>query len=122
MRVAISFVDVERARCNLEADAPTTTSFDDMRAAAYAAWNDELSKISVGGGTLADQRTFYTALYHALLHPNVFTDVDGRYRGFADQTHVPGGGPQYANFSSWDTYKAQNQLLALIEPHRYADM
>jgi putative alpha-1,2-mannosidase len=122
MRVAISFVDVEGARRNLAADAPASTSFDDMRHAAYAAWNDELSKISVGGGSLADRRSFYTALYHALLHPNVFTDVDGRYRGFDGAIQPADGRTHYANYSSWDTYKATNQLQALLEPHRYADM
>ena len=122
MRVGISFVDSDGARRNLEAEAPESVSFDEMRSAAHGAWNDQLAKLRVDGGTDADKRSFYTALYHALLHPNVFTDVDGRYRGFDDQIHVAEGRTQYANFSSWDTYKAQNQLLALLEPGRYADM
>jgi putative alpha-1,2-mannosidase len=122
MRVGISFVDADGARRNLDADAPAGLSFEQMRAAAYSAWDDELHKIAVGGGTVADKRTFYTALYHSLLHPNVFTDVDGRYRGFDDQIHSADGRTQYANFSSWDTYKATNQLQALLEPERYGDM
>ena len=69
---------------------------------------------SVDGGSAARPARVHTALYHSLLHPNVFTDVDGRYRGFDDAIHAPTGASQYANFSSWDTYKAQNQLLALI--------
>jgi predicted alpha-1,2-mannosidase len=76
----------------------------------------------VEGGTAIDRRSFATALYHALLHPNVFTDVDGRYLGADGQAHVAEGRVQYANFSSWDTYKAQNQLLAMLEPQRYRDM
>lgn len=122
MRVGISFVSAEGAQRNLDAEAPATTSFDDMRARAYAAWNTELNRLRVAGGTVADKRTFYTALYHALLHPNVFTDVDRRYRGFDNVIRDAGDRIQYANFSSWDTYKAENQLLALLYPGRYADM
>lgn len=117
--VGISFVDADGARRNLDAER---SPFDEMRAAARASWNRELAKVQVTGGTDVDERTFYTALYHSLLHPNVFSDVDGRYRGFDDQVHVADGRTQYANFSSWDTYKAQNQLLASIWPDRYRDM
>ena len=122
MRAGISFVDAEGARRNLEAEAPGF-DFDGMRARARAAWNSELSRVEVdGGGSELDKRTFYTALYHAQLHPNVFTDVDGRYLGFDGQAHRAEGRTQYANFSSWDLYKSQNQLLALIQPERYRDM
>jgi putative alpha-1,2-mannosidase len=122
MRVGISYVDADGARRNLDAEAPADLSFETMVRDAHTAWSRELSKARVGGGTVADKRAYYTALYHALLHPNVFTDVDGRYLGFDGQPHVADGRTQYANFSLWDTYKAQNQLLALIEPDRYADM
>jgi predicted alpha-1,2-mannosidase len=122
MRVGISFVDADGARRNLDAEAPAGVSFEDMRSAAHVAWGRELGRLRVAGGTIADRRTFYTALYHALLHPNVFTDVDGRYRGFDGAIHDAGGRTQYANFSSWDTYKAENQLEAMLEPGRYADM
>jgi putative alpha-1,2-mannosidase len=119
MRAGISFVDSDGARNNLDEEEAT---FDDARARAFAAWNKELNRIKVSGGTIADKRTFYTALYHALLHPNVFEDVDGRYRGFDDVIRPSDGRTVYANFSSWDTYKAQNQLLATLYPRRYADM
>src|SRR4051794_18332942 len=122
MRVGISFVDKEGARRNLAAEAPPGATFDAMRRDAYAAWNTELQRVQVEGGTLADKRTFYTALYHALLHPNVFEDVDHRYRGFDDVIRTVEGRTQYANFSLWDTYKAENQLLATLFPGRYADM
>jgi len=121
MRVGISFVDLEGARRNLEAEAPTF-DFDGMRRAAYESWNRELSRVRVHGGSEGELTSFYTALYHAQLHPNVFTDVDGRYLGFDGQPHVAEGRTQYANFSLWDTYKAQNQLLALIQPRRYHEM
>src|SRR5204862_535989 len=82
--VGISFVDEDGARRNLDAEAPAAVTFDRMRAHAYEGWNRELQRIRVAGGTIADKRTFYTAFYHALLHPNVFEDVDGRYRGTYD--------------------------------------
>jgi putative alpha-1,2-mannosidase len=122
MRVGMSFVDADGARRNLDAEAPQRVTFDTMRTHAYDAWSSELQRIRVSGGTVADKRTFYTALYHALLHPNVFQDVDGRYRGFDDVVRTAQGRTQYANFSLWDTYKAQNQLLATLHPDRYADM
>ncbi len=121
VKTGISFVDAAGARRNLDAEAPSF-DFDGMRAAARAAWNAELAKVQVTGGTPLDVRTFYTALYHSLLHPNVFSDVDGRYRGFDNAIHVATGRDHYANFSSWDTYKAQNQLLASLWPDRYAQM
>ncbi|HYH58577.1 MAG TPA: GH92 family glycosyl hydrolase [Thermoleophilaceae bacterium] len=117
----ISFVDEDGARRNLEAEAPHF-DFDRMRADTRAAWNQDLSRIRVSGGSDGAKRSFYTALYRAQLHPNVFTDVDGRYRGLDDQVHVAEGRTQYSNFSSWDLYKSENQLLALIQPERYRDM
>jgi predicted alpha-1,2-mannosidase len=121
MRAGVSFVDAEGARENLLAEADGF-DFDAMRAEARHAWNRELSTAKVDGGNPLDRRTFYTALFHAFQHPNVFTDVDGRYRGFDDAVHVARGRTQYANFSSWDTYKAQNQLLALLQPKRFQEM
>jgi hypothetical protein len=75
MRVGISFVDVAGARRNLQAEAPDF-DFDRMRRRARSSWNRTLSKVRVTGGSAAELKTFYTALYHAQLHPNVFTDVD----------------------------------------------
>ena len=111
----ISFVDEAGARRNLEAEAPDF-DFDAMRAATRAAWNRELSKVRVSGGTELDLKSFYTALYRSQLHPNTFTDVDGRYRGMDDQIHVAKGRIQYSNFSSWDLYKSWHQLIATIQP------
>ena len=121
MRAGVSFVDEEGARRNLEAEA-AGRSFGELRDAARASWNRELRKVRVEGGLPTDRRAFYTALFHAYQHPNVFTDSDGRYRGMDDAIHSAEGRTQYANFSSWDTYKAQNQLLALTQPRRYRDM
>lgn len=92
--------------------------------ANHDAWNTVLKKIQVGGGS-ADQRTqFYTALYHALLHPNVFSDANGQYMGMDDQVHrlAKGQKAQYANYSGWDTYRSQTQLMALVEPKVASDV
>jgi predicted alpha-1,2-mannosidase len=121
MRAGISFVDLDGARRNLEAEAPTF-DFDAMRREARSDWNRELARVEVAGGGEPDLRSFYTALYHSQLHPNVFNDVDGRYRGFDDRIHHAGRLTHYANFSLWDLYKSQNQLLALIQPERYREM
>src|SRR5262249_39009363 len=91
--------------------------------AARAAWNARLGTIQVTGGT-QDQRTvFYTAMYHALVQPNVFSDTNGQYIGFDGMTHtVASGHSQYANFSGWDIYRSEAQLLALLAPNEAADI
>ena len=122
VKIGISFVDVEGARRNLAAETGDGFDFEGMRAAARSQWNDVLSTVRVTGGTELERRSFYTALFHAQQHPNVFSDVDGRYIGFDNAVHVAEGRTQYANFSSWDTYKAQNQLLAMLQPERYSEM
>ncbi len=93
-----------------------------MAQAARDAWNRELATVQVRGGSNAERRAFYTALYHAYQHPNVEMDVDRRYLGMDGKPHVAVDHTHYANFSSWDTYKAQNQLLATLQPERYRDM
>jgi predicted alpha-1,2-mannosidase len=121
VKVGISFVDIAGARANLESESPSW-DIGAVRAEGRAAWDHALRAITIDGGTPTDRVAFTTALYHAQLHPNVFSDIDGRYRGFDDAIHTTRGGAHYANFSSWDTYKAHNQLLSLIAPERYQDM
>ena len=86
VKVAISHVSIEGARKNLAAELPGW-DFDKVRADAKAAWNKELSKIEVSGGTDAQTTTFYTALYHTMVQPNIFNDVDGQYRGMDGKVH-----------------------------------
>lgn len=118
----ISFVDLDGARRNLEAEVGQK-SFDEVRKQTAAAWEKSLGRIEVEGGRPVARKIFYTALYHALLMPNLFSDVDGRYAGFDDQIHQsPQGRAVYANFSGWDIYRTQVQLLALVEPKRLEDM
>ena len=128
VKVGISFVSRENALANLDSELPESDSssdsfpFDAVRAATRAAWDDALHAIEVSGGTEADKRVFYTALYHAQHHPNVFNDANGEYVGNDEATHVASGFTYYTNFSLWDTYRTENQLLALIAPDRFRDM
>lgn len=124
VRVGISYVSLANARANLAAENPAGTPFGAVRTRAHDAWNAALGRIQVSGGT-DDQRTiFYTALYHALLHLNLTSDVNGEYRGFDNAVHHVGGTQraQYANFSGWDVYRSQLQLVALLDPGTAADM
>ncbi|WP_063794492.1 GH92 family glycosyl hydrolase [Kitasatospora sp. MBT63] len=121
-RVGISFVSVEGARANLAAEQ-AGAGFDQVRDAARRSWNDLLGRVAVGGGTTRERRVLYTALYHAMLHPSVLSDSDGRYPGFDGQVHtVPAGHARYADFSGWDVYRSQTQLLALLAPAEAADI
>jgi predicted alpha-1,2-mannosidase len=122
MQVAISYVSTKGALANLSAGA-RSWSVPAVAAQATAAWNAQLGKISVGGGTLTQRRTFYTALYHALLHPNLFSDANGQYMGFDGKVHtVPPGHAQYANYSGWDIYRSEVPLISLLDPRQAADM
>ena len=122
---AISHVDAEGARRNLEAEGKhdgRLLGFDAMRKTAQAQWEKELSSVRIEGGSRDDRTVFYTALYHALLQPMTGNDADGRYRGYDDQIHVARGWTYYEYFSLWDTYRAQNQLLAMLRPQRARDI
>lgn len=121
-RVGISYVDLAGARRNLDGEAGTR-SFDDIRAQAAKKWENELRVIDIDGGT-DDQRTiFYTALYHCLQMPSLFSDADGRYVGYDGQIHrMPAGHALYANYSGWDIYRNEAPLLALVAPRRMQDM
>ncbi|ACU37728.1 GH92 family glycosyl hydrolase [Actinosynnema mirum] len=123
VRVGISYVSQDGAVRNLRAEN-TGRPFEDLRDDAYRAWQDQLRKIEVGGGSDADRTKFYTALYHSLLHPNVFSDVDGRYAGFDGEAREVSGRQraQYATFSGWDVYRSQVQLLTLLEPDIGSDI
>lgn len=124
VRVGVSYVSLAGAQANLGAENPAGTSFDTVRQRAFGAWNNHLARLEVTGGTTAQLTTFYTALYHALLHPNVFSDVDGRYRGMDQQVYTVAApqAAQYANFSGWDVYRGQLQLVTLLRPDIGADM
>ncbi|GED84147.1 GH92 family glycosyl hydrolase [Streptomyces sp. 6-11-2] len=124
VKVAISYVSQAGAEANLAAENPPQRSFGSVKDAARRAWNDRLGAIRVGGGTEEERTTFYTALYHALLHPNVVSDADRRYRGADDKVHTVGRGhqAQYGTFSGWDVYRDQVQLLTLLSPATGSDV
>ncbi len=126
-KVAISYVSVRNARLNLEKESPlsefTSGAFERAAAKAGSEWNSWLNRIQVSGGTDADYRTFYTMLYHALLDPTVCSDVNGEYMGYDGNVHViQDGQPQYADFSGWDIYRSECQLLAIVAPDRASAM
>jgi predicted alpha-1,2-mannosidase len=120
-RAGISYVSVANARLNRD----TVTGWDlaVMQQAAHTEWNSLLSRVQVAGGTVDQQTMFYTALYHALLNPNVFGDANRQYRGFDGvvRTLPDGQGEQYANFSGWDVYRSQIQLASLLAPEVMSD-
>ncbi|MFM7230500.1 MAG: GH92 family glycosyl hydrolase, partial [bacterium] len=119
-RVGLSGVDVAGARAALAAEADGRT-FDGVWAAARAEWRRALSRIEVVGGTPAQDSTFMTALYHTLLQPNAWSDVDGRYRGRDGEVHRAEGWTPYTVFSLWDTFRAAHPLYTLLEPERTRD-
>jgi len=116
LKVGLSYTGLAGARANLTAETGSGYDFDATRAALRSAWTQELNRIEVGGATADRTSVFYTALYHSLLHPNLAGDVDGKYVGFDRAVHVADGYTPYQNFSLWDTYRPQNQLLELLAP------
>jgi predicted alpha-1,2-mannosidase len=117
VRFSISSVDGEGARRNLLAELPDW-DFDRVRADARKTWNDCLSKIDVKTEDPDQLAIFYTAMYHAFLSPNLFTDVDGRYLGMDLKVHTTDKkDPVYTTFSIWDTFRALHPLLTIIDPH-----
>jgi predicted alpha-1,2-mannosidase len=124
VRVGISYVSAANARANLDSEQTTSVTFETLRQRTRAAWNELLRRIQVEGGTETERRIFYTALYHAFLHMNVYSDFNGQYRGFDGDVHTVRAPQrvQYANFSGWDVYRSQVQLVALIDPQVASDM
>ena len=121
MKVGISFVSVGNATGNMLTE-DSGWSLGRVEAAATKDWNAILGRVRIGGGSRSQQRTFYTALYHSLLHPNVASDDNGQYIGPDHRVHRSQSRLQYANFSEWDIYRSEIQLIALLAPHRAGDM
>ncbi|HEV7446892.1 MAG TPA: GH92 family glycosyl hydrolase [Steroidobacteraceae bacterium] len=114
VKVAISGVSEANAIANLEAEAPGW-DFDAQRAAAAAAWRDALGSLQIEAAEPV-RRMLYTSLYHALMAPSVFMDVDGSYRGPDHEIHHADGFTYRSTFSLWDTYRALHPLLTLLRP------
>ncbi|ATL32393.1 GH92 family glycosyl hydrolase [Streptomyces formicae] len=117
---ALSYVDAKGAALNLRAEGGR--SYDRVAKAARAAWEDRLDDVRAKGGSETVRRTFYSSLYRSFLAPNIGSDVDGRYTGWDQKTHRAKGFTYYQNWSLWDTYRTQAQLLALLAPRESRDM
>ena len=120
LRVGLSAVSVEGAKANLRAEM-NHWNFASLVADADRKWEEQLQKMHISGGTPAEQSVFYTAMYHTMIAPSVFCDVDGRYRG-ADGQVYQGDFTNYTTFSLWDTYRAAHPLMTLIHPERQKDI
>jgi predicted alpha-1,2-mannosidase len=122
VKVGLSFVSIANAQANVNQENPRG-NFDQIRQQADQVWDRWLDEIQVSGGTSTQLTTFYTALYHVLLQPNVFSDVNGQYIGFDGQIHSAARGhAMYANFSGWDIYRSEIQMLALLAPSETSDI
>ena len=120
VKVGISAVSVENARENLQQELPGW-NFASVVSKANADWNRELSKIAIKTQDERAKRIFYTALYHTMIAPSVFSDVNGEYRGADGKTHK-GDFTDYTTFSLWDTYRAAFPLMTLIQPEMQRDL
>lgn len=120
VKIGISATSTAAALMNLDAEIPGW-DFDKVVNDARAKWNKEMQKMVIVG-TQEEKETFYTSLYHCLLTPTIYEDVNGNYRGFDQNIHESKNFTNYAIFSLWDTYRATHPLFALIQPDRDADM
>ncbi|MEM9856830.1 MAG: GH92 family glycosyl hydrolase [Bacteroidota bacterium] len=124
VRVGISYVSAKNAWENLKKEQDQK-AFETIYKEALDQWNSELNKIAVNGGSEKQKINFYTALYHALIHPNVISDVNGEYPLMGDKPGIgtySEGQKRYTVYSLWDTYRTVHPLLALVYPERQLDM
>ncbi|WP_396268134.1 GH92 family glycosyl hydrolase [Ideonella sp.] len=119
-RVALSTVDVAGAWANMAADR--SAGFDAVRQQAKAVWNEHLGRIRIPHAPAAQQRIFYTALYHVFIHPSELADADGRVRGPRGEVLQTRSGHYYSTLSLWDTFRAVHPLFTLIAPERVDGM
>ena len=120
VKVAVSPVSAANALLNLDSEIPGW-DFEKVRQQTCQKWDQELSRIEIEGSQ-QEKETFYTALYHAFLAPNLYEDVTGEYRGQDSNIHRAGGFQNYTVFSLWDTFRATHPLFALIQAKRDGDM
>jgi predicted alpha-1,2-mannosidase len=114
VRIGTSFLSIDQARANLQHEIPDW-NFNAVRAKLRATWNDKLDRVSVEGASDGQRRIVYTAIYHALLYPRVFSEYGRYYSAFDDRIH---NGESYTDYSIWDTFRAENSLLTLLAPER----
>lgn len=121
VKVALSPVSMDGARANMDAELPGW-DFENVVSEADKAWNEELSKIRIETEDKVSRKIFYTALYHTMIAPSVFCDVDGSYRGADGKMHAGEGFTNYTTFSLWDTYRAAMPLMTIIHPEKMDDI
>ncbi|PZF74324.1 glycoside hydrolase family 92 protein [Taibaiella soli] len=121
VKMALSPVSMDGAIQNMQAEIPGW-NFEQVKADGQQQWETALHKIEISSKSEAEKENFYTAMYHALINPTVYTDVDGRYKGLDQNIHKADGFTNYTTFSLWDTYRALHPLFNIIEPKRNADM
>lgn len=119
-KVGLSLIDVQQARSNLDAQI-SDWDFEAVRRAARMAWKRRLSDIRIEGGTPAERRIFYSAMYHLDMLPTTLTESEGFYQGFDRVKHKAEGFTYYSDFSLWDTYRNYHPLMALIRPAQARD-
>jgi predicted alpha-1,2-mannosidase len=120
VKIGISGVSMENAKLNLDTEIPDW-DFNKLKSIAENTWNKELGKIDVKGGSADQQTVFYTALYHASLAPNTYTDINGQYRGTDLKIHKADNFTNYSVFSLWDTHRALHPLMTIINRKRTND-
>jgi len=120
IKMAISPVSMDGALNNMQVEVPGW-DFDKVKADGQALWEKELHKIVIKG-TEDDKVNFYTSMYHAMINPTIYMDVDGKYKGLDQNIHQADGFTNYTTFSLWDTHRALHPLFNIIEPDRNADM
>ncbi len=121
VKVALSSVSIEGALANLKHELPHW-DFDQVKTDAHKKWNTELSKIDVESLSEDDKHNFYTALYHTMIAPSLFCDVDGSYFGADQMVHKKPSFTNYTTLSLWDTYRAAQPLMTLIHHDRLPDI
>ena len=120
-RIAVSFVSIANAKENLVLNK-LDGGFEVYKTNAENSWNKNLGKIAVETKNQDRSIQFYTHLYHSFIHPNIVSDENGEYMGSDFQVHKTKGEAQYSSFSSWDTYRTQAQLIAMLYPKESSDM
>jgi predicted alpha-1,2-mannosidase len=122
VKTGLSGVSGEAAQTNLEAEIPGW-DFDKVRRDAHTAWSKNLSRIKITTSNARHRRIFYTGLYHMMVAPTLFDDVDGQYRGMDGKVHrLPAGLHNYSTFSLWDTYRAAHPMYTLCLADRVPDL
>ena len=120
--MGVSMVSIENARENLDREQPAGTRFEDIAQRGDKEWEETLKRVTVKGGTEAERRVFYTALYHTQLHPNILQDCNGEYPAMESGAVLTTKGNRYTVFSLWDTYRNVHQLQTLLFPKAQEDM